>query len=464
MATVGGIVYKVDVDGVLATLNSARTRYGLASTTLTNLGIGNLISSAHISTMKTGLDQIIATVGATGSIITTDIVDYGVGGTVKANLLNLISTKSTAAYNFCSCNCDRCSCDCDRCTCNCDRCPCNCDDWCCDYCTDDAGADDKFCLLPDQLLFTNNGVKKVQDIKEGDFILTHTGEYKKVLVNWGRDFNSKIYGIHSEGNNVVWTTKEHELYVDENGNKKFIRADEINKTYNALLPIVKTNNYINKDNLIYIKNDMKFEVDFIKLIAYLITRGSYIKSNDEIIGFNINIKDCSKECVKNIKNLVEKIFNANIILTKEEVITFFGDKLIVNVPINMLLRSLLGDDLNKLPIWICELSEDKLNILINTIEDSVGKLLLPNETLAYQIKMILAKLGYISTVELTGRYVIKYTVKYSKVSKDSDYIYIPIEEVEIKDYNGKVYNMIVDENNTYVSDIILRDANMTSLF
>lgn len=147
MATAGGKVLKTDLDEVLTVLNNARNKWGLASTTLSNFGVGYLVQSSHMSTIVTGLNQAIS--ASKAPVVTSDLPSYAVGQLIKASLLELIKTKAMTVYNYCSCNCDNCSCncnrcscncdncscDCDRCSCNCDRCSCNCDN-CCDYCTE----------------------------------------------------------------------------------------------------------------------------------------------------------------------------------------------------------------------------------------------------------------------------------------------------------------------------------------
>ena len=67
------------------------------------------------------------------------------------------------------------------------------------------------CCLPDEPIYTLDGIKSIKDIKVGDYVLTHTGKYKRVLRHWSRQFDGILYGIDSWGAETVWLTEEHPI-------------------------------------------------------------------------------------------------------------------------------------------------------------------------------------------------------------------------------------------------------------
>jgi len=65
------------------------------------------------------------------------------------------------------------------------------------------------CFIPNSQIKTNIGVKNIQDIKIGEKVLTHNGEYKQVNNIFEFDRNEELITI----NNTITCTKNHEFYV-----------------------------------------------------------------------------------------------------------------------------------------------------------------------------------------------------------------------------------------------------------
>jgi len=70
---------------------------------------------------------------------------------------------------------------------------------------------DADCLQENTLILTKNGNKKISDISYDDEVLTHTGEYKKVINIVEKDI-SKYIKIRVSGNNIV-CSENHKLLV-----------------------------------------------------------------------------------------------------------------------------------------------------------------------------------------------------------------------------------------------------------
>lgn len=94
------------------------------------------------------------------------------------------------------------------------------------------------CLMPGQEIHTQEGVKKVEDIREGDLVLTHKGRFRKVLSTMKRLHTGLVYDINlaRRGSRIVTVTDEHPLLISSFGEIDWVRADQIvsgrNKNFN----------------------------------------------------------------------------------------------------------------------------------------------------------------------------------------------------------------------------------------
>ncbi|WP_240912166.1 DEAD/DEAH box helicase [Thermococcus sp. LS2] len=69
------------------------------------------------------------------------------------------------------------------------------------------------CMHPDTLVITRYGVKKVSELKRGDFVLTHTGEFKQVIMPLKRQHKGKLLVIKAFGTVPIKITPEHKVFV-----------------------------------------------------------------------------------------------------------------------------------------------------------------------------------------------------------------------------------------------------------
>lgn len=64
------------------------------------------------------------------------------------------------------------------------------------------------CFVPESTVKTKEGLKEIQNIKIGDEVLTHTGEYNRVTNKFEYEKNEELISI-----NGITCTKNHEFYV-----------------------------------------------------------------------------------------------------------------------------------------------------------------------------------------------------------------------------------------------------------
>ena len=72
------------------------------------------------------------------------------------------------------------------------------------------------CVHPDTHIITNKGVKKIRDIQEGDLVLTHKGRFRKVTQVLVRNVQEDVIKLYTEStHNTILITKDHPVWRGE---------------------------------------------------------------------------------------------------------------------------------------------------------------------------------------------------------------------------------------------------------
>ena len=85
------------------------------------------------------------------------------------------------------------------------------------------------CFVAGTLIKTKEGFKNIEDISVGDYVLTHTNTYKKVIETYVKEYYDdlceiKLYGL----NKPVVCTKNHPFYTYRDDEFKWIMAKDLN--------------------------------------------------------------------------------------------------------------------------------------------------------------------------------------------------------------------------------------------
>lgn len=81
------------------------------------------------------------------------------------------------------------------------------------------------CFTPNSLVKTKNGLKSLKDISTDDSVLTHSGNFKKVLKKHHYEGEQDLIKI----NNLTPCTENHEFYVIDKSKKEFITESNISE-------------------------------------------------------------------------------------------------------------------------------------------------------------------------------------------------------------------------------------------
>jgi GMP reductase len=80
------------------------------------------------------------------------------------------------------------------------------------------------CFIPGTQVKTQNGNKNIEDIVDGDIVITHTGEWQKVINTVSYNNEDEMISV-----NGIVSTKSHEYYVVEKQYKDIITDDNIHE-------------------------------------------------------------------------------------------------------------------------------------------------------------------------------------------------------------------------------------------
>jgi glycosyltransferase involved in cell wall biosynthesis len=370
------------------------------------------------------------------------------------------------------------------------------------------------CLPNGKLIFSNNKFKNIEDVKKDDYVITHTSKNKKVLNTFKKYYSGNLNEILLYGDiETLELTPEHPVYCikrDRFITKKnrfkilpklepeWIKSKNVNMGDIVIRTTISQYYYENinfdllklDDNLLYDDNQIWYKTGYScygKLIKYnryiniwdlSFLFGWYIAEgtdgNSKVI-FTLNAKTeihIAEKIILDMKkhfgaigsytiihNTLRVVFNSSILC---KFFTYFCDKLAWNKKIPE--KILLGD----------------LKILKNLVDNmvlgdgyfNVEKNLTSYTTTSYILarQLIIAnqRLGIKTNIQLEKRKNTKktknrrlcYTLNWTTNNKNFRHsnkswwhpcgLAILVKNNKIKKYNGYVYNLEVDNDNSYL--------------
>jgi intein/homing endonuclease len=217
-----------------------------------------------------------------------------------------------------------------------------------------------WCLVPETHILTKRGTIEIQDLKEGDFVYTHNGRWRKVKGVSFREIDDTITRIKVKNNSTPLNlTDNHKLlalktsvcayfkkdsvcrpncgYLNngnwekhkctkscENYTPTFTLPTELTRQHYVAAPIDRT---VNKsENIILrktvaknkydftLKNDIPVTKELARFIGYYIAEGSSVEGGVDLC-FNKN----EVEYIEDVKNLFETLFGISHVYYHEQV-------------------------------------------------------------------------------------------------------------------------------------------------
>ncbi len=182
------------------------------------------------------------------------------------------------------------------------------------------------CFTAGAPIITANGIKKIEDIRVGDFVRTHKSKFKKVYHVQVRPHTGKLFTIQCFGDSTkkIEVTGEHPFLVvkrqkSEYKNTKWkpdwIKAEGLEKEDYLAIPIDRK--IYSQDERTFpiekgagrhgfriINLNLKTDSDFFRLIGYYLSEGSIVGKH--YLHFTFNERE--KPYIDDVKELLKKYF------------------------------------------------------------------------------------------------------------------------------------------------------------
>lgn len=360
------------------------------------------------------------------------------------------------------------------------------------------------CVLPDTLIHCNPSVKQIQQVSVGERVLGRDGLYHKVSDVITHIHRGKLFKLVTKCFGVTYLTEEHPVLIVKRKhqklhNKKFdavwTRVDEIKTRDYLVYPVQKEQadrEYVEVDYKLKKKdtiskplpNKIPLNNSVLRLMGYYIAEG-HVHGRE--ISFTFNSKEV--EFLDDVKNIMAQTFELNGTKSTKRnatTITFYS------APLARLFLQWFGHKSynKKLPHFAMLLPAQKQTELIKGLwrgdgwistEQLRGNFKTTSKILCEQLKTLLLRQGIVPTISVNkakGIHKESYSIQIvndrdfvvlckiidetfsskSHVGKPPssivlpDYVLIPVRKIESFDYDGPVYNLEVDDVNSYVSE------------
>jgi hypothetical protein len=175
------------------------------------------------------------------------------------------------------------------------------------------------CFVPGTNVSTINGIIPIENVKENDYVLTHSNRYRKVVKTMNKIHKGDIYKISSYGSNVpIYCTPEHPFRTTNDGiSYEWKEARDLTTDDLLCFPkrLKRKNKIISKDLAI--------------LLAWYITEGN---AYNKQVSFSLSEKETEElELIRNcIRNVTDSKFSertrrgsTQIIINDSELVEFF---------------------------------------------------------------------------------------------------------------------------------------------
>jgi len=369
------------------------------------------------------------------------------------------------------------------------------------------------CFTKGTLISTNPDFKPIEEIKPGDKVLTHKGEYKQVYFTQVREYSGNLYKIKVYGspNEELEVTEEHPFLCvrrtrkDERNKKwklEWVRAKDLREGDYLVTPINKI--VENKDsyeieitvNKKRIKRKVPLTKEFFRLVGYYLAEGSISKKSYLRFSFGLH----EEHLVEDVKQLLRKCFGVNKFYEFVHK-KYKGVDVVVASSELCRIFEIFGtsSESKKIPHWMMLENPEKQKELIiglfrgdgnyykkrvkNGWLKEIFRINTTSFILAKQVREILLRLGIASFINVRDRRKEKRKIMYTigiggeflkpfgdlvgiKVEEkingkkrasmfyvDKDYIYAPIRKISKRFVNNiKVYNFGVLEDESYVAN------------
>jgi UDP-glucose 6-dehydrogenase len=364
------------------------------------------------------------------------------------------------------------------------------------------GMGDGGCLDANQQIYTSNGLEKICNISTGEKVLAHDGKLHKVNHTFRREYSGDLIKIKALGIPGIALTPNHKvLSAKYIGNGKdvvrnnlsdisYVRADQLTDKHFLLFPKLQK-------NAVLIERPKHANDYYVELAGYYLSEGHIAKSNRSMCRLGFTFNTAETEDINRVIFLLDKLYpgiHFNVSVKKShdsatDIIVF--KKHLVDKLLNDFGK---GAKHKRLPGWILYGNEKTVKLILKGVfrgdgcSDKKGFWLTTiSENLCFGVDFILKRLGILSRtrVQKSKRknindlyqvmvhsgcdmkrmkkitsMPIKKTAKIGlkRLFDNEEFVFHRINNTEREYFDGFVYNIEVDEANSYVPMVAVSNS------
>jgi DNA modification methylase len=367
------------------------------------------------------------------------------------------------------------------------------------------------CLCPSTLVFTDNGIKEIQNIFAGDNVINADGERDTVLQSQCKLHNGDIIKITTQSNLVdpIYCTKEHNFllmvrtttFKNKRSYREYLWSDPQWIQAEEIIPISTYGRVTEKQYFIAYPIDkhsvlpeipinsklLLHNPDFYWFVGFYLAEGS-VRKNIHDHGYDVYLTTHISE-LNDVSNLLTRInikfgvrkwlHHCRFEISNKELYSFvhqFYDEGAKDIKGTKAHRKII-------PEWIVNLPKEHLNRLLDGYYSGdgclfkkrkiYGKMIVStSKRMLIQMQRIMFKLGLYGKITLStkAKTITKFNgidkivhikerynliwydhiTKYTPAIFKEDKVWIKIKRVVSEHYNGLVYDLSISENPSYL--------------
>jgi len=347
------------------------------------------------------------------------------------------------------------------------------------------------CFSPKTIVITSDGVKYIKDVSVFDRVITHTGKWKNVESIYKKEYNASLLNVRptlSSGTSVKCTPK-HKFYVNFEDEYSWKKACSLSNKDFLVCPNME---FEKGKEFLLISDDIEIDEDEKNEgfpSAVKISEG-LLKIIYEYINFGFIEGDCKvsfridKEFFMEFVGLMREIFSVKSVKYIEHKSHFLYS--CNSLSLVSFLQHYCGKENIKIPSFIFKkpLAKRFLRIILNSKEaNKNGTIAIysKNELVAWGIRLLLSESSVVSSIQyspLRKNYCVSFLLKrheellkHSSILSKSfkwnsssrknrsatyilteDAILLPVSDIEEGYYEQYVYNLEVEDDNSYTAD------------
>ena len=289
------------------------------------------------------------------------------------------------------------------------------------------------CFLENTEVLTMNGVKKIQDVKIGDTVVTHTGLIKPVLQTHKNLLNNRsIYKLFVDKTKPIFVTGNHKFLATTKNNNypKWISVEEMFNNPNYYITIPSYNG---------VKASLNVDNNLAFVFGLFVKYGKFIntENENEYEGISLTIK--YDNTINFVLNTIKKHFDGIINITQNTV-SYYSSSLA------KLFNSYFDNNCSNLTKWNVESIYNFLYGLTNnnfTTNDNVTIEFI-NYNLANNLYHIFRMFGIVTSIEFNNK-------KYWNLNVFKNYnSYLKVIKIDKTNFTPTyVYTLGVEDDHSY---------------